>query len=741
MHFGDFLIFSSFALALAATIAYVPSLSTGTRSKLGRILFSAHAAMLVAALGLLAMYFIQHRFEFEYVAHNSSRALSPALTLAALWAGQEGSILLWAAIGAVTGLFLALQPGRLSAPAMTFAGVAQMFMTGMLLVRSPFHTISPVPADGVGLNPLLEDPWMVAHPPVLFVGYAAMLIPFALGAAAMVRGEYKEWNRRVWPWTLFAVVSLGTGIVLGGIWAYKVLGWGGYWGWDPVENASLVPWLMAVALLHGLLIQRTLGAMTRTNLLLASLGWLAVVGGTYLTRSGVLSDFSVHSFSDTGLGPVLTGFLLVFALGAAALLAWRWHAVAPAKVEWLSVSREAALWLGLMTVVTLAVLVAAGTTMPLLTGLAGKPASVRPEFYHAVTLPLALVILLLMAAAPALRWSRQVGVSWLQTVGVGGIAGAIALVAAFAAGLRDPLWLALLAATGWMLGINVWVATNLFRRGWAYGAGYLGHAGVAVMALGIAVSGGFGHTQRMQLMQGETREALGYKLTYNGMRAEPRGSQVAQIKVERGSWSMNAEPRMMASPRGDGMMHTPAIDLVHDIYVAPVELGGTLEPEHTHGEPVWLEKNAPTQVGSAMYVFRGFRMEHAGDQYLAYADVDVTVGGQTTRVSPGLRASAAGTEPVVAQVPGLGALALARMDADHGRIAVLPPAAAAAVSVAVIDMSTKPLVNLVWVGALLMLLGTAMAGVRRAREQVGREPKRVAAAAATVPAEPAPKPV
>lgn len=737
---GQLLIVLAFLTALIATVAYVPSLQTGARSRVAQGFFTAHAVLLVLALVTLASLFLQHRFEYEYVAANSSRALSPALTFAAMWAGQEGSILLWAAIGAITGLALALQPGRLSAPAMVFSGIAQLFMIGLLLVRSPFRLSDIVPADGHGLNPLLEDPWMVSHPPTLFVGYAAMLPPFALGAAALWRGEYQEWNRRVWPWTLFAVVSLGLGIVLGGIWAYKVLGWGGYWGWDPVENASLVPWLMAVALLHGLLIQRTLGAMTRTNLLLASLGWLTVVGGTYLTRSGVLSNFSVHSFADTGLGPVLTAFLMVFTLGAAGLLAWRWNAVAPKHVEWLNVSREAALWLGLMTVVTLAVMVAAGTTMPLLTGLAGKPASVRPEFYTAVTMPFALVILLLMAVAPVLRWSKQAGTSWLQTVGVGGIAGMAALVAAYATGLRDPLWLALLTATGWMLGLNAWVAWKLFRRGWAYGAGYLGHAGVAVMALGIAVSGSFGRTERVSLTQGETREVLGYRLTYTGHTDEGQRGATADIKVERGTWSMVARPRMMESPRGDGMMHTPALDLAHDLYVAPVEIGGKPVMDAASAEPQWLLKNEPLTVNGVEYVFRGFRMEHTGEQYLAYADVDVTANGTQLRVSPGLSASAAGTQPVPAEVPGLGMLSLARMDADHGRIAVIPPGEQAMLSVVTIDMSTKPWVNLVWVGALLMLIGTAMAGVRRAREQRGAS-RREAVPAGSMPVEAQPKPV
>ena len=739
MNAGQSLVLVSFLAALAATAAYAPTLRNGKRSRLAHGLFAAHAATLVLALVTLAAYFLQHRFEFAYVAQNSSRALSPSLTLAALWAGQEGSILLWAAIGALTGLALAYQPGRLSAPAMTFVGVAQLFMTGLLLVRSPFVTTATIPADGLGLNPLLEDPWMVAHPPALFVGYAAMLVPFALGAAALVRGEWDEWNKRVWPWTLFAVVTLGIGIVLGGIWAYKVLGWGGYWGWDPVENASLVPWLLAVALLHGLLIQRTLGAMTRTNLVLASLGWLTVVGGTYLTRSGVLSDFSVHSFADSGLGPVLTAFLATFAFGSAALLAWRWRAIAPTRVEWLAVSREAALWLGLMTVVTLAVLVAAGTTMPILTGLAGRPASVRTEFYQYVSMPFGLAILLLMAVAPLLRWRQQADASWLHTGAAGGVAGLVALAIASFVGLRDPFWLAMLAATGWMLGVNAWIAWKLFRRGWSYGAGYLGHAGVAIMTLGIVVSAAFGRTERVPLAQGETREVLGHRVTFVGLTDEGARGTTADLRVERGSWVMEARPRMMASPRGDGMMHTPAIDLWRDVYVSPVEMGARSAAREAEAQ--WLERNEPLTYAGVEYVFRGFRMEHDNGTYLAYADVDVTREGRTVRVSPGLRANSQGTEPVPAEIEGFGALALARMDADHGRVAVMPPGAAQVTPTVVVDMSTKPWVNLVWLGALLMLFGTAIAGVRRAQEQVVREPRRVAARAEGEPVGVEPRPV
>ncbi|MFM7230661.1 MAG: hypothetical protein ACKO3S_01600, partial [bacterium] len=213
----------------------------------------------------------------------------------------------------------------------------------------------------------------------------------------------------------------------------------------------------------------------------------------------------------------------------------------------------------------------------------------------------------------------------------------------------------------------------------------------------------------------------------------------ADLRVERGSLVVGALPRMMASPRRNGMMHTPAIDLWRDVYVSPVEMG--TRSAASEAEAQWLERNEPLTYAGVEYVFRGFRMEHDNGTYLAYADVDVTREGRTVRVSPGLRASSQGTEPVPAEIAGFGALALARMDADHGRVAVMPPGAARVTPTVVVDMSTKPWVNLVWLGALLMLFGTAIAGVRRAQEQVAREPRRVAARAEGEPVGVEPRPV
>jgi cytochrome c-type biogenesis protein CcmF len=719
MVLGDLLLKLAFAAALASGLLFAGSLRGRRPPAAGQWAFTLHAAQLLAAMGLLAWCFVAHRFEFEYVAQFSSRSLSPAMSLAASWAGQEGSILLWAMIGGLLGLALLRQPGSLSRPALFFVSWAQVFMLVLLTVRSPFRLNAVVPPDGQGLNPLLEDPWMVIHPPVLFVGYAALLLPFALAAAALARRDYKDWDRMVWPWALFGVISLGLGIGLGGVWAYKVLGWGGYWGWDPVENASLIPWLVAVALLHGLLIQRATGAALRTNLLLSLLGWIAVLGGTYVTRSGVLQDFSVHSFANSGLNAPLTVFLLSTAAIGALLIVLRWRSLRAPLSNWLVPTREAALWAGLLTVVVLAILVSVGTTAPLITALMGHPANVQTRFYEGIIVLLGFVILLLMTVTPALRATRQESANPLGYL-VPGLSGLLlVLVCALVAGIRQPAFLALAAATGGALGANLGATLRNARRGWRQAAGALGHVGIALMALGIVVSSSLGRSERVRLPQGADVRALGYTLTYEGQEPGARGEQMLRIRVRDRGFIFDARPRLLAAPSGEGMIRTPAIHGLRDLYVSPLEVE---QSATSPGSITWLAQGQETAVGGVGYVFAGFRVE-SRPQPTIFADIDVRRGGRTQRVSPAMKQGTAGYDPLPVDLAGLGSLVLAGVDPDHGRAAVLLPGAAGGGSVALVELSTKPLVNLVWIGALLALAATALAALRRASTAGAERPR------------------
>jgi len=748
MNPGTILLDLAFATAVASGITLFPAFRGRQPNRVAAPLYLAHAVLLLAAMSLLIEHFIAHRFQYVYVAQYSSRELQPAMAVAASWAGQEGSILLWAMFGALIGAALLRQPGKLARPALSIVCLMQAFLLYLVLARNPFRVSAVIPADGEGLNPLLNDPWMVAHPPLLFLGYAALVVPFALAIAALARRAYDEWNRMVWPWALFAVLSLGVGIVLGGIWAYKVLGWGGYWGWDPVENASLVPWLVSIALLHGLLIQRATHALVRTNLVLAAIGWLTVLGGTYLTRSGILSDFSVHSFADSGLNGPLTALLATTLVLAVVMLGVRWKEIPATDAAWTNVNRASALWVGLVTVMLLAVLVTLGTTAPLLTTLAGKPANVQPAFYKQVIVPLGFAILLFMALAPALRWSRQEGRTWLRALVPGIFGGALVAGLAVAAGMRGAGPLLVAAAGGLALGMNFWMMISLFSRGWKFGAGYLGHFGIAVMALGMLVSGGLGKSQRVRIQEGATVDALGHKVTYNGLKPGPMGSSEMQLTVAGRNWTFAARPRLLAAPRGEGMIHTPAISLWREIYVSPLELqeipsgmaAGApqdgADPASPHDASVtWLEKKQEVTVGDTRVRFAGFRM--ASEAHMrVYADLEVTRGGTTSKVAPYVEAGPEGSTSVPVEVQGFGTIALSRVDADHGRVALHLPSAGTAGAApgvspaplaplsppaerfAVIELSTKPLINLVWIGALLMLIGTALAGLRRATYEI-----------------------
>ena len=724
---GDGLLGLALVTGLLAGVMYFPSLRGRATPRASNRMFIVHTLALVAAVALLWFYFAAHRFEVVYVAQYSSRALSPALTFAASWAGQEGSILLWATLAALCGLALMREPGTLTRPAMTVVSATQVFLTFLLISHSPFRVHLPAPADGEGLNPLLQDPWMVIHPPVLFAGYAALIAPFALAVASLARGAYKEWNRAVWPWALLAVALLGTGIALGGVWAYKVLGWGGYWGWDPVENASLVPWLIAVALLHGLLIQRTRGALVRTNLTLAMLAWLAVLAGTWLTRSGALEKFSVHSFPSSGIGPPLLAFLLASLLLGAGLLVTRWSTLAAGESSWSTLSRESALWAGLMTVMVFAGLVAFGTAAPVLTSLAGAPASLHSSFYERISIPLGMATVLLMAIAPALRWSKQAGWSWLTALLPGLVAGLGTLVVLLLLGrVREPEHVVLLVLSGAALGINAWMTVRLFRRGWSYGAGYLGHVGIAIMVLGMILSTTLGKTERLRLAAGVPRDAMGYRLTYLGESVDARGKHLLRVRVRDGAREFEVGPELFKMPRGEGMMRKPYISRRPDLYLSPVEVESAAASADS---VVWLARGQSVAVGNAEYRFESFRLEPK-QGFRVYANVQVRQGGQVTQATPGMVMEGASRRPIEVRVAGVGPLSVAAIDADHGRVGLRVPGSGA--GAAVLELSTKPLVDLVWIGALLALLGAAIAGIRRAMDvtagrQVAARPVRAAA--------------
>lgn len=336
MSLGDLGRPSLIAAFLLMALAIALSLWGALRKKpvaaeAGRRALTAGAVFVTLAAVALVSALFAHDFSLEYVTSYSSRALSRGYTLAALWGGMEGSLLFWTVLLTVfSALALRRSPSGNSAlrawSTVVLAGIASFFLLVLLFPANPFRLLTDVPADGNGLNPLLQSPGMLIHPPLLYTGFVAFSIPFAFGMAALATKRLDEaWLRQTRRWSLFAWSALSIGIVLGGAWAYTELGWGGYWAWDPVENASFMPWLTATAYLHSVVIQEKRRMFKVWNLVLILLTYFLAVFGTFLTRSGILS--SIHTFTEGPIGKWFLPFLALMLVGGLAMIGARLDAL------------------------------------------------------------------------------------------------------------------------------------------------------------------------------------------------------------------------------------------------------------------------------------------------------------------------------------------------------------------------------------------------------------------------------
>ncbi|MBR9975875.1 MAG: cytochrome c biogenesis protein CcsA, partial [Bacteroidetes bacterium] len=301
---GNVAVIVGFAAAVLAMVTYFRSIAHPRLIGVARTGFHVSVTTVLIASLILLILLVKHQFQFNYVWAYSSRDLPLGLLMSTFYAGQEGSFLLWTLMVSIIGVVLMVytQKHDNEREVMGVYSSILAFLMMLLIVKNPFTPIDAdfIPADGRGLNPLLQNFWMQIHPPILFIGFAAMAPPFALAVAALMRRRYQAWVVSSLPWVVAGSMLLGLGIALGGFWAYETLGWGGWWGWDPVENASLIPWLISVALIHTMITQKRTKGLILTNFILAILAFVLVLYSTFLTRSGVLGEASVHSFVDPG---------------------------------------------------------------------------------------------------------------------------------------------------------------------------------------------------------------------------------------------------------------------------------------------------------------------------------------------------------------------------------------------------------------------------------------------------------
>jgi cytochrome c-type biogenesis protein CcmF len=506
----------------------------------GRRAVYALAGIVVVAFAVLEAAFLRSDFSFDLVATHSSTTTPDFYKATAIWSSQEGSLLLWVLLLSLwSSLILYLTRRRLRelAPYATavLLGFGVFFSCLLVFFANPFEAASPAPAQGAGLNPLLRHPSMMIHPPTLYSGYTLFTIPFAFAIAALVtRRLDAEWAQATRRFALAAWFCLGVGILLGARWSYVELGWGGYWGWDPVENASLMPWLTGTAFLHSLMIQEKRGLLKVWNVsLVLATGTLAILG-TFLVRSGILE--SIHAFGASTLGvPFL--ILIGAMVGGSIFLVVSRRASLRSRYRLDSLfSREAVFLLNNLVLVALCFVIFWGTFFPLISeAVTGTKASVGPPWFSRYTVPLALVLALLSGIGPVIAWRRATAARLWRNFAVPCAAAGLVLVALLAAtdAARKPLGLAMFAFAAFVLaavGQELWRGTRarramtgdsppaalvaLVRRNRRRYGGYLVHAGIAVLFVGVAASSAFQHARDVRLTPGQSARIDGYDMKY-----------------------------------------------------------------------------------------------------------------------------------------------------------------------------------------------------------------------------------
>ncbi len=747
---GAVALWCALAFAVAALWGWAQLLrGDETARPFARRAYLLYALAIVAASAVLLLALGRRDFRIEYVHQYSGLDLPTHFQLAAFWAGQKGSFLIWLLWGSLLGLPLARAAGRRAEPAVM--GVYTLTLLGLLLIlvrQNPFAMMAETPLDGEGLNPLLQDPWMVIHPPIMFVGYALAAVPFAIAMAALWRREYDGWAARAFPWALAGFLVLGLAIMLGGFWAYKTLGWGGYWGWDPVENASLIPWILGVALIHGLHMERVKKRYRRANVVLAALVYLAVLYGTFLTRSGVLADFSVHSFVDLGIAGALVLQMAVFVAIPAWLIATRWRQIPTRENADPLLSRGAFMVTGTIVVALSALLITAGTSAPLLTRFMETPGQVGPSFYNRVNLPLALIVCLLLAAVPFLTWRAEAPRALLRKLVPAAAIAAVVAAAAAAIAVREPLHVLFVFLAVAALATNVQKTVARARTGGLGTAGgYLAHVGVGVILLGFIASSAYDQSRKVTLTFNQPERVEDMTLTFTGMLPASGGERERMVvRVERANGTAyDAYPKMFLNQRTRQLMVNPHVEhfWLLDLYISPIEF----DPGRRAGEPerVEIAKGEAHRIDGAELRFEGFDLNARGNALeQIQSGGPITVGavltlerdGAAERVIPLYTFGGQGfvDAPPLA-LPGGGLVRVAGINATAGAVQLdvagfsageLPPRLA-------LDVTKKPLILLVWIGLGIILSGGLLAMTQRFRQALVLE--RVAAGRAAPPAE------
>jgi cytochrome c-type biogenesis protein CcmF len=496
------------------------------------LLFTVSAVTLIIALA-------SHQFQIEYVASYTDMTL-PYL-ISALWAGNAGSLLLWGWIISLSAVFVVLRKREQGRELVSYAlivimAVQAFFLILLIFTQNPFHKLDFVPVEGTGLNPLLENPGMIFHPPALLAGYAVFVVPFAFAIAALIsRRVNNDWLVAVKRWALLGWLLLGVGNLIGAWWAYAELGWGGYWGWDPVENAGLIPWLLATAFIHSIIIQKRKGVLKLWSMILIILTFLLTIFGTFITRSDILS--SVHTFGETAVGPFFLTFLIIVTIGSLALLIYRRKDLSDDGGTGSLFSREGAFLLNNILLFGAAFVIFWGTIFPTISeAVSGTKINVASSYFNQVAIPFLLAVVLLSGICILITW-RQIPIKKLRLNILWSLMAALIVVivlivfgmhhwyalliyfictftisALFSQWFREVMALSRVKAMSWFRACWLLFTANRSRYG-----GFIVHISIVIIAIGVVGSSLFDVEREADLLQEESMTINNYTITFNNL--------------------------------------------------------------------------------------------------------------------------------------------------------------------------------------------------------------------------------
>jgi cytochrome c-type biogenesis protein CcmF len=783
---GNAFVFLSFAAALMAAFAYFRStqndeLEDGSWRKLGRISFYLHSLAVIGIMTTLFCMIFRHYYEYYYVWEHSNNSMPKRYTLACFWEGQEGSFLLWTFWQVVIGNILIRSSKQWEAPVMSTLSLVQAFLASMLLGfyifgvkigSNPFILLRETPEfaniplfqmpdyitrlDGRGLNPLLQNYWMTIHPPTLFLGFASTIVPFVYAIAGLWKKKYGEWQLDALPWAFFGIMILGTGILMGGAWAYESLSFGGFWAWDPVENASLIPWLTFVGTGHILIIYKARKEGVLSTFLFPIITFILVLYSTFLTRSGILGNTSVHAFTDLGLSGQLLVYLLFFILLSIVLIVVNYKKLPKAEQEEELWSREFWMFLGALVLVMSCMQIIVVTSIPVsnkIFGLTQAPPVDRIGFYNRWQIPFAIIVTLLVAVGLFFKFKttdlkqfiKQLTPPFITSV-------VVTIISAFLLKLTNGFFIALLFTCWFAVWANFhyWVQNK--KANFLKGGATFAHLGFGLIIMGALISTSkkevisvnssgknveslgkdISNATDILLEQGDTLRMGDYFVTYTGKKKEGHNILYSVLFLSKDSGTKKYSekftlyPLIQINPQMGNVAEPSTKHFINkDIYTHIMFADLSTTEDEKSGAEFGAPKPYTLGVGDTMFSSNSIIILTSLDTHLdrikygLKAD-DIAVGAvlkvidvndKIHTAEPVYVISNDMVKPIDATLPELGLkLSFQKINPEsHKMDFTISESKRTAKDFIVLEAVVFPYINVLWFGCLIMMMGTVLA--------------------------------